>query len=132
MRVSVFSVENIVMNLRGWLFGILLVTGSATAGGPARLDYVSTTDFDEINVDLKQDLQRHPGFVEVNVKLSQEARDRTAALTLLALNRQLSLYVDGRLMNAHPVTVVGVINGPSLRINVPQDVLVKWLPWGHP
>jgi len=120
------------MRRRGWVYGFLLLGSSAFAGEPARLEYVSATDFEEITVDLKQDMQRNPGIVVINVKLSPEARRRTAAITLLTINQPLSTFIDGRATSFTPSTVQSVIDGPYLQVAVPQDLLLKWLPWGRP
>ncbi|BDB18167.1 hypothetical protein cym2001_15320 [Pseudomonas sp. CYM-20-01] len=119
------------MGFRRCLCGFLLVASSALAGEPARVEFSSATDFAAITVDLKQDLASNPGVVWVDVELSPQARARLKAISLLTINQRLSIYVDGLAMSATPSVVRSVLDGFYVRMGVPQDLFIKWVPWGR-
>ncbi len=83
------------MNIK-WSICVLLLWASAVfSDEPARLIYLSASDFTKISVTLKRVEDPDPTFVEVSVRLSPEAEARTKSITLLAYQKHLTLYVDG-------------------------------------
>jgi len=128
MGTSFSFIRKAAMTIRWNLWGLLLVTGSALGSEPARLEYSSATDFTEISITVKRTPDSSPDFIPVNVTLSPEARARTAAITLLAYNKQVSTYVDGYNVS-DGATVMGVLNTREIQFSVPQDMLRKWMPW---
>ena len=116
------------MDIRWNLWGLLLLTGSALGSEPARLEYSSATDFTEISITVKRTPNDNPHSIPVKVTLSPEARARTAAITLLAYNKQVSTYVDGYRVS-DGATVMGVLDTRQIQFSVPQDMLHRWMPW---
>ncbi len=108
------------------LCGLWLLTSAAWAEQPAKLFYNSQTDFVEMNLALKTANQSNPRYISVDVVLSPEASARTAVLSEQAMNKPLTLYVNGRQLST--ATVRGVIDTGQLRFFIPRERLVEMMP----
>ena len=114
------------MRIRWAFFALVWMTPLAWAEAPAKLFYSSQTDFTEITVSLKKASVPRPEFIQVNVTLTPEARARTKALSLLAMHKRITLYLNGRQLNT--ATVQSVLDGPDLTFSIPRDQLLEMMP----
>ena len=114
------------MNIRWTLFALACVAPLAWAEVPAKLFYTSQTDFTDMTLTLKRAGALQPEFIEVDVTLTPEARERTKALTQAAMHKQMTLYLNGRQLNT--ATVHGVLYGPGLRFSIPRNQLLEMMP----
>ena len=114
------------MSIRWTFFVLVWMTPLAWAEAPAKLFYSSQTDFTEITLSLKKSSAPQPEFIEVAVTLTPEAMARTKALNLLALHKQITLYLNGRQLST--ATVQSVLGGPYLKFYVPRDQLLEMMP----
>lgn len=121
-----FFERRIHMNIRWTLFALACVAPLAWAEVPAKLFYTSQTDFTDMTLTLKRAGALQPEFIEVDVTLTPEARERTKALTQAAMHKQMTLYLNGRQLNT--ATVQGVIDGPGLRFSIPRNQLLEMMP----
>lgn len=112
------------MNIKWSLCAVLLWAGAACSDEPARLVFSSVTDFTDISVSLKRAENPDPAYVEVSVTLSPEARARTKSITLLTINKYLTLYVDG-----YPLSTSMVHSelGGEFRLLVPRALVIEWM-----
>ena len=108
-----------------WSFCVLLLWASAAfSGEPARLVYSSATDFTKISVTLKKADNPDPALVEVSVTLSPAAKARTRAITLLAYQQYLTLYVDGYRLNT--AKVHSQLGGEFI-FSAPRALVNQWM-----
>lgn len=114
------------MNIRTGLYGLILVTSIVRAEQPTQLFYDSKADFVEMSLTLKTADGANPQYVGVNVVLSPEARARTTALTTQAMNKSLTLYVNGRQLST--TTVRGVLGSGQMRFQIPRAMLPEMMP----
>ncbi len=114
------------MNIRWFLFALAWMAPLAWAEPPAKLFYTSQTDFTEMTLTLKKTHALQPEFIDVDVTLTPEARARTKAVTLSAMHKPMTLYLNGRQLNT--ATVQGVLDGPGLRLSIPRDQLLEMMP----
>lgn len=114
------------MNLRWAFFALVWMTPMAWAQAPAKLSYSSQTDFTEITVSLKKVSAPRPEFIQVDVKLTPEARARTKALSLLTMHKRITLYLNGRQLNT--ATVQSVLDRPGLTFSIPRDQFLEMMP----
>lgn len=114
------------MTIRWGLFALAWLAPLAWAEAPAKLFYTSQTDFTEMSLTLKRADALQPEFIEVDVTLTPQARERTKALTQAAMHKQMTLYLNGRQLNT--ATVHGVLSGPGLRFSIPRDQLLEMMP----
>lgn len=112
------------MNIKWSLCVLLLWASAACADEPARLVYLSATDFTKISVTLKKPEDPDPSRVEVSVTLSPEARARTQSITLLAYQKYLTLYVDGYRLNTSRVQ--GQLGGEFV-MSAPRALVNEWM-----
>ena len=114
------------MNIR-WAFFLLAGMASLAWAEPAaKLFDRSQADFTEMTLTLKKAHNLQPDLIEVEVKLTPEARERTKALTLAALHKPVTLYLNGRQLNT--ATVQGVLDAPGLRFSIPREQLLEMMP----
>lgn len=114
------------MTIRWGLFALAWMTPLAWAEPPAKLFYTSETDFTEMTLTLKTAHALQPESIDVQVTLTPDARARTKTLTLSAMHKQMTLYVNGRPLST--TTVQGVLNGPGLRFSIPRHQLLEMMP----
>ena len=112
------------MNIKWGLWAFLLGASVALSDEPARLVYSSAIDFTKISVTLKRAEDPDPALVEVNVTLSPEAEARTKSITLLAYQKQLTLYVDG-----YQLTTAKVQSqlGGEFVLFAPRALVTEWM-----
>lgn len=112
------------MNIKWSIWGLLLWANVALSGEPVRLVYSSATDFTAISVTLKSAMSSDSANVAVDVELSPEAKARTQSITLLAYQKELTLYVDGYQLST--ATVQSQLGG-ALRFFAPRALVVEWM-----
>lgn len=114
------------MSTRWWFFVLAWVAPLVWAQPPVKLFYSSQTDFTEMTLTLKKAHASKPEYIDVEVRLTPEARARTKAVTLSAMHQQLTLYLNGRQLTTS--TVRGVLDGPGLMLSIPRDKLLEMMP----
>ncbi|MGA9702709.1 hypothetical protein [Pseudomonas sp.] len=112
------------MSVKWALCVLLLCASAAFSDEPARLVFSSATDFAEISVTLKSADNPGQDRVEVNVRLSPEAQARTQSTTLLAYQKDLTLYVDGYRLNT--ARVQGQLGG-QFQMFAPRALVIEWM-----
>ena len=114
------------MRIRWAFFALVWMTPLAWAEAPAKLFYSSQTDFTEFTVSLKKTSALQPEFIRVDVMLTPEARARSRALSLLAMHKRITLYLNGRQLST--ATVQSILDGPGLTFSIPRDQLLEMMP----
>ncbi|WP_395608805.1 hypothetical protein [Pseudomonas sp. B22129] len=114
------------MNIQTALFGVLVMASSAWAEQPVKLFYNSQTDFAQISLSLKAQDNANPQYVGVQVVLSPAAKARTTELMTLALNKSMTLYVNGWQLST--VTVHDPIASGQMQFQIPRQMLLRMMP----
>ncbi len=115
------------MHLRTGLCAFLLVVApTAWAEQPTQLYYNSRADFVDMRLVLKKEHDANAPYIEMKVVLSPEAKARTAALSAQAMDKSLTLYLNGRQLTTS--TVKSVMDSGQLSISIPRDRLLEMMP----
>lgn len=114
------------MVIRWSFFGLVFMVSVAAAEPPAKLLFNSEVDFTELTLTLKKQHASQPEDIDVQVTLSDEARARSKAVTILAMHKRVTLYVNGQPLNTS--TVQGVLDGKGLSFSIPRDKLLLMMP----
>lgn len=105
---------------------LLLVLSTAWAEEPVQLYYNSQTDFVDMQLWLKNEHNANPSYIEMHVVLSPEAKARTEALSAQAIDKSLTLYLNGRAVSTSRVR--SVLDTGQFRIAIPREMLLEMMP----
>lgn len=122
----VFCQGTSMMKLAIGLSAALLVPLTSWAEQPAKIFYRSQTDFVDMSLVLKTAHNANAQYVGMSVTLSPEAQARTAAVTTQALNKSLTLYLNGRQLSTS--TVRSALDSGRLSFSIPREMLPDLLP----
>src|SRR5256885_13922954 len=108
------------MSARWKLFVLSLGTCLAMTAQATEIDFSSQRDFEEINLNIRDQGRVDSAFVVLSVKLAAPARRRLEVATRNALQQDLTLSLDGTPISTS--TVQSVVKGPRLQIVLSRQI----------
>ncbi|WP_395823982.1 hypothetical protein [Collimonas sp.] len=101
------------------------LTTAATASC-AEIAFSSHSDFTEINLNIKDTFNVNPNTLALEVTLSPDAQRRMQEASSAALDQNLTVVINGKIVNT--ARVVNVLDSPQLQITVSRQVALELLP----
>ncbi|AWY43196.1 hypothetical protein DKY63_26075 [Pseudomonas putida] len=92
----------------------------------AEFDFSSSSDFTEINLELKQIDDPNPQAIMLKVMLSHDAQRRLEQVSSRAIHERLRLSING--IEVSNSTIQSAIKGPGMMISVPREIARDLLP----